>query len=928
MEQKIKELNEAINKLKNEKSNKSFYDLESNCRQMSKHLEELRSENSYLMNKLKEMSQNQTDKNNKSLSNTLSLNKISFKNVKKLNNKSSIKPYNYNNNKNKTFNGSFSKNKSDINNYIFKSRNKNKPSLKFNEIKTLWKDKIPLFASYFDNSINNKSNASSLTVNNTRTSDWNNSSTKMNFYKTDKFMNRNHKIKLKQKFLIKSLTYNKFFINKEPKNNSKLINELNEKNKIIKKLNNSLVEQNKIAEDKISLLIKDKNKMNEKLFLMQKEKDEYKNKKEYEIKKYIKDLNNNQKTIKELYNENNKILKSKKESELQNQKLKNIILENRLEYENLLKNNNNLNNFNLTPKNENEDIENDNNIFRQNSKSQKAINSEDNHIKNNEINTINNNGYLNDKFLQEDIKNESHLYSEKGEKKEEEIINKDNKNENIYTRNSKKQRTIKVNDEEIKIFNNYLKTISENKNNQILLSNLRKEIESKNNIILKLEEKVKENLLSKEKEKEQLQQLLNLETQKSLKLKEFAEEQQKKYKKYKTKCEEYKKKSVSVQKEAKNKNSNLNNNNNYYVYKLGSSFDNDNGNFFKLREDIFQLKQQLDEERSKTEVLKLLAENEKEKIENYKNKYNQTKKLNATLLNKLKEREIHLNKEIINENEFLKKQLNENKSKTNELKLLIQKLNNEIEVYKKKIEKIDNEEKIIKNENSILKNNLNLKEDIIKENNNKINEINIKYAEEKSKNSRLSLEIKELFYENKRLISSQTLMPKSNKNVSFANTYKTQNLNQVQRNSLFGTRLNFNKKRKEEHESLYIRKVETMKKMNTNRLLMEDKKSFNKSDNESNDAYKLKIKNKLKSSDKVLNIEDNENNSNHQNNISSSDFSYEDNDSELNRKKKMMKINIIKSNEDDVKTVNTINTIKENEEDNRNYSSFTNSNNN
>jgi hypothetical protein len=268
------------------------------------------------------------------------------------------------------------------------------------------------------------------------------------------------------------------------------------------------------------------------------------------------------------------------------------------------------------------------------------------------------------------------------------------------------------------------------------------------------------------------------------------------------------------------------------------------------------LKQQLEEERSKDEVLKLLAENEKEKIENYKNKYNQTKKLNATLLNKLKEREIHLNKDIINENEFLKKQINDNKSKTNELKSLIQKLNNEIEIFKKKVETIDNEEKIIKHENSILKNNLNLKEDIIKENNNKINEINIKYAEEKSKNNRLSLEIKELFYENKRLIGSQTIMPKSNKNVSNTNTYKThtQNMKKAKKSSLFGTVLNSNKTKKKEYKSLNIRKVETMKKRNTNLLSIEDKKSYNKSDNESNNAHRLKIKNKLKSSDKVLNI--------------------------------------------------------------------------
>ena len=501
----------------------------------------------------------------------------------------------------------------------------------------------------------------------------------------------------------------------------------------------------------------------------------------------------------------------------------------------------------------------------------------------------------------------------------------------IYHKND----IIAINNDEIKIFNKYLKTITENKNNQIILSNLQKEIETKNNIILELEEKIKENKINNEKEKEELQKLLDLETQKNLKLKEFSEEQQRKYKKYKSKCQEYKKKSESEQKQSEK---NILNHDNYYIYRRGSHFDDNVLNVFKLREDIFQLKQQLDEEKNKTEVLKLLAENEKEKIENYKAKYNQTKKYNATLLNKLKEKEIHLNKDIINENEILKKKLHENETNNHTLRLEIQKLNKEIETFKKKVQKIDNQEKIIKQENDILKNNLNLKEDIIKENNNIINEINTKYEEEKSKNSRLSLEIKELFNENKRLINSQTVIPKSNKNIisSSSGVYKISDVNKT-RKSNFGTVLNFKpeKNKKKGNKDSNIRKVETMKKTNKkNNLMLEDKKSLNKSDQVSNDNSSKNRK--LKSSDKVLNIfyDEKSSRNSHVNSFSSSpDCSSENDVSELNRKKRMMKINIIKTNDNNDKndnidnkiTLKTMNTIKENEEDYRNYSSFTSS---
>ena len=549
---------------------------------------------------------------------------------------------------------------------------------------------------------------------------------------------------------------------------------------------------------------------------------------------------------------------------------------------------------------------------------QNIINDKEKIIKNksnksNEINIGNVNDNLNGVLLNNNYQNEDinldNLYTDKTEKYEEKSINKDKKdntpiiNKKISVSNTKDNDTININNEEINIFNKYLSTISENKNNQIELSRLQKEIEIKNDMIAKLEEKLKENISSKEKEKEEMKKLLDLETQKTLKLKELAEEQQKKNKKYKTKLEEYKKKSVSEIKE----NENLFNNSKYYVYRRGSLYDDNNA--YKLKEDIFQLKQQLDEERSKTEVLKLLAENEKEKIENYKNKYNQTKKYNATLLNKLKERETAFNQDIINENNLLKKQLNENENKNNELKLEIQKLNKEIEAFKKEVEKIDNEEKIIMKENSILKNNLNLKDNIIKQNNNKLNEINIKYTEEKNKNHRLSLEIKELFYENKRL-TNQCVLPKSNKDVIHNDTpLKDTKIAQNKKSKVYGTVLDLQLKNPKPNKKVVIRKVETMKLSQKKNINNEDKKSMNK--NKSETKYK---ENKIKSSDKILNDfkEDY---------ASSSEYSGKDNISEINKKKQKMQINIIKVNEMDEN-----NTIKEKEESNKSGSSFSSSN--
>ena len=201
-----------------------------------------------------------------------------------------------------------------------------------------------------------------------------------------------------------------------------------------------------------------------------------------------------------------------------------------------------------------------------------------------------------------------------------------------------------------------------------------------------------------------------------------------------------------------------------YIYRgAGGSAINDSKGLIKLREDIFQLKEKLEEEKTKTEVLQLIAENEKEKKENIKAKFQTAKKLNNSLITKLKERDISISKNIKNENNLLKKQITEKDKKISELKLEIKKLNGEIDTYKKEIQKNNMKEKDYFKENSLLKVNLSEKENIIKLSNNKLNEINVKYTEEKNKNQKLLIELKELNLKNQRLIDERKKIPKGEK---------------------------------------------------------------------------------------------------------------------------------------------------------------------
>ena len=708
--------------------NKDLSNLELNYIEMSKQLEELRHESSFLKNKLREISikQNNFNKNNKTVGNTISFNKATFINIKKL--------------KNIRYDDSWNNNHKIHDKEINNSNNKIKSnSRNLKKVKSSSKIKLPLFKSFYENSSNKKNHQ--LNINKTFINDIKNKIlyTDTNHIKENNINNNLATLKLSKEKPTKLFPSNNLlFTHLESKkdNYNNLVNQLSDKNKIIKKLNHNLVEKNKLAEGKISLLIKDKNKINEKLNYIQKEKDEYKSKKESEIKQYMRDLKSDNKIIKELFNEKHKLLKSKRESEILNQKLKNIILEKRNELQGLYKSKKLSFDYNF------DNINNQSNSYIKNIKQKYIdINNENKEIKNQILSLKKKLGINQKKEL--DMKKYMHnIYTYSSSRKfknsnnkklilsdKKGIIenNKNNSNDeiiedsfnfehnNIAENNSPFQKkyhsentnisnndTININNEEIKIFSKYINIIQENKANQKKISEIQNELNIKNETIKNLEQKLKDDLTSKEtlienmkKEKNELQNLLNIEKQKTLKLKLFAEEEQKKHIKYKNKFEKIKK-SKTEEKNAEKKEVKENKVQNpdldFFIYSNSAMFD-ENKSIAKLKEDILKLKQSLDKEKNKNEILQILSENEKEKHELVKNKYNKTKKLNITLINKIKEKEYSINNEIKSENEVLKKQLIDTENKNEELKQIIQKLNEEINYYKTNSNKDNKESK-------------------------------------------------------------------------------------------------------------------------------------------------------------------------------------------------------------------------------------------
>ena len=224
--------------------NKDLSNLELNYIEMSKQLEELRHESSFLKNKLREISikQNNFNKNNKSVGNTISFNKATFINIKKL--------------KNIRYDDSWNNNHKIHDKEINNSNNKIKSnSRNLKKVKSSAKIKLPLFKSFYENSSNKKNHQ--LNINKTFINDIKNKIlyTDTNHIKENNINNNFATLKLSNEKPTKLFPSNNLlFTHLESKkdNYNNLVNQLSDKNKIIKKLNHNLVEKNKLAEGKIS----------------------------------------------------------------------------------------------------------------------------------------------------------------------------------------------------------------------------------------------------------------------------------------------------------------------------------------------------------------------------------------------------------------------------------------------------------------------------------------------------------------------------------------------------------------------------------------------------------------------------------------------------------------------------------------------------
>jgi len=81
------------------------------------------------------------------------------------------------------------------------------------------------------------------------------------------------------------------------------------------------------------------------------------------------------------------------------------------------------------------------------------------------------------------------------------------------------------------------------------------------------------------------------------------------------------------------------------------------------------LQEKLDEEVTKSEVLKVIAERKKQKFEKVISKYQTAQDINNELINKLKMKDENLNKQIEKDNDNTYKKKNSEQNKGRELKM-------------------------------------------------------------------------------------------------------------------------------------------------------------------------------------------------------------------------------------------------------------------
>ena len=249
--------------------------------------------------------------------------------------------------------------------------------------------------------------------------------------------------------------------------------------------------------------------------------------------------------------------------------------------------------------------------------------------------------------------------------------------------------------------------------------------------------------------------LLEDEKLRSNSFKELAEEQRKKTKKYKQMAEELKNKNEELMQEIKklnisHPNQTIKEEKKEYSDYLGENNNSETEEIFKLKKNYKILQEKLDDEVTRTEVLKTIAEGERQKFEKILNKYQAAQDINDELINKLKMKDENYKGDVTNSNQ--KKNSGTIKEKNNDKEK--NKLKEELKEKNKIIQGLNDNIQKMKNANHKL---MSLNE----ENSKKIKELNNRleeYKNSKQNNNENDNDNKE--YGFKKLISVMNIQTK------------------------------------------------------------------------------------------------------------------------------------------------------------------------
>jgi len=140
---------------------------------------------------------------------------------------------------------------------------------------------------------------------------------------------------------------------------------------------------------------------------------------------------------------------------------------------------------------------------------------------------------------------------------------------------------------------------------------------------------------------------------------------------YKLKAGEYKSKNEELMQEIKrlnvsHPNHTIKEEKKEYSDFLGENNNSETDEIFKLKKNYKILQEKLDEEVTKSEVLKVIAEGEKQKFEKVISKYQTAQDLNNELINKLKAKDENFNQQLEKEIENINKKKNNEQNKEKE----------------------------------------------------------------------------------------------------------------------------------------------------------------------------------------------------------------------------------------------------------------------